>query len=158
MTEARFNRIEDEMEAVKTLLFSAASYAESANRGLDQLTVRIDGLAEKTDNVTDAQRQTQTQIDQLTEGVNRVSSRVDEFVFHAQRLFTQQATRLEQTEWQTERLEALEAIMRRLDRNYEAQQAQLQEFQAQMQEFQRTTNAALERIDRILDYLLRQLN
>ncbi|WP_256366802.1 hypothetical protein [Anabaena sp. UHCC 0204] len=39
--------------------------------------------------------------------------------------------------------------MLKLDRNYEEQKLQFQEFQL-------TTNAALERIDRVLDYLLRQ--
>jgi len=39
--------------------------------------------------------------------------------------------------------------MLKLDRNYEEQKSQFQEFKL-------TTGAALERIDRILDYLLRQ--
>lgn len=35
-------------------------------------------------------------------------------------------------------------------------QQSLRQSEAQFQEFQRTTNAAIERIDRILDYLLKQ--
>ncbi|TAF18688.1 MAG: hypothetical protein EAZ76_04580 [Nostocales cyanobacterium] len=42
-----------------------------------------------------------------------------------------------------------EALMLKMDRNYEAQQSQLQEFQRQTQEFQRQNH-------RVLDYLLRQ--
>ncbi|BAZ78947.1 hypothetical protein PN497_08145 [Sphaerospermopsis kisseleviana CS-549] len=110
--------------------------------------------------LTVKQERTQTQLDQL-------SSRVDEFVFHAQRLFNKMGEDVEITKARTDRLEAL---MLKMDRNYEAQQSQLQEFQRQTQEFQRqtqefqrqtqefqrTTGAALERIDRVLDYLLRQ--
>ena len=93
----------------------------------------------KVDSLAESQAQTQTQLDQL-------SSRVSEFVFHVQRLLTQQGERLIPLEGQAERLEA---VVRLLNRNYEAQQSQLQEFQ-------QTTNAALERIDRVLDYLLRE--
>jgi chromosome segregation ATPase len=159
--DQRLDRIEDEFETVKQLLASAARYAESANEGLDRLTerqdrtqVQLDQLGSKVDRLTTAQSQTQNQLDQLTSKVDELTvaqaqsqSRLDEFVFQAQRLFTQNAERLIRLEGQTERLEAL---VQRLDRNYSAQQSQLQEFQ-------QTTGAALERIDRVLDYLLRQL-
>jgi chromosome segregation ATPase len=159
-TEQRLNRIEDEFETVKQLLASAALHAQSATEGLDrltekqdrtqtqldQLTVTVEGISQKIDSLNSAQTHTQAQLDQLTEKVNQVSSRVDEFVFQVQRLFTQQADRLIRLEGQTERLEALFQL---LNRNYEGQQSQLQEFQ-------RTTGAALERIDRVLDYLLKQ--
>lgn len=146
MTSGRLDKIEDELETAKRLLMSAASYAESANEGLDRLTIRVDRIAEKVDGLTvkvdeltAAQTRTQVQLNQLSE-------KVDEFVFQAQRLFTQSAERLIRVEGQAERLEA---IVQLLNRNHTAQQSQLQEFQ-------RTTNAALERIDRVLDYLLRQ--
>jgi uncharacterized phage infection (PIP) family protein YhgE len=146
MTDQRLDTIEDELETVKRLLISAASYAESANQGLEQLTERqnrtqtqLDRLTVTVEELTTAQAQTQTQLSQL-------SNRVSEFVFQAQRLFTQSAERLIRLEGQTERLEAL---FQRLDRNHSAQQSQLQEFQ-------QTTTAALDRIDRVLDYLLSQ--
>ena len=145
MATQRLDRVEDELAAVRQLLASAASYAESANRGLNQLAIKVDDL-------TAAQTRTQHQLAQLTEKVDRVSGRVDEFVFQAQRLFTQQAERLNRTEGQADRLEA---VVQLLTRNYEAQQTQLQEFQRSTLEFQRTTNAVLERIDRVLGYLLR---
>jgi len=63
-----------------------------------------------------------------------------------QRLFNKAGGEIEETKARTERLEA---IMLKLDRNYEEQKSQFQEYQL-------TTNAALERIDRVLDYLLRQ--
>ncbi|WP_413171628.1 6-aminohexanoate hydrolase [Anabaena azotica] len=131
-TEQRLDRVESEFATIRQLLTSAATYAESANR-------RIDDLGAKQD-------RTQTQLDQLGVKVDQLSNRVDEFVFHTQRLFNKAGSETEETKARTERLEAL---MLKLDRNYEEQKSQFQEFQ-------RSTNAALERIDRVLDYLLRQ--
>ncbi|WP_242055361.1 hypothetical protein [Nostoc flagelliforme] len=51
---------------------------------------------------------------------------MDEFVFHTQRIFNQQATVLERADGRSERLKA---IMQRLDRSYEEQKSQFQEFQ-----------------------------
>ncbi|MEH1906872.1 hypothetical protein [Nostoc sp.] len=108
MTNAqRLDHVEDELETVKRLLVSTASYAESANRRLDELTIKQD--------------RTQSQLDQLGVRVDQLSERLNEFVNQTQRLFNQQAT-----------------VLERLEEN------------------QRSNNAALERIDRILDYLLRQ--
>ncbi|WP_298916860.1 hypothetical protein [uncultured Nostoc sp.] len=43
MTNAqRLDYVEDELETVKRLLVSTASYAESANRRLDELTIKQD--------------------------------------------------------------------------------------------------------------------
>lgn len=152
-TEQRLNRLEDEFETVKELLMSAARYAESANEGLDRLTERQDRTQAQLDQLSVAQENTQGKLDQLSE-------RVDSFVFSAQRLFNQQAERLIQLEGQAERLEA---VVQMLARNYQAHQSQLQELQRSTQEFQRASleqqrsnSAALERIDRILDYLLRK--
>lgn len=133
MTNAqRLDHVEDELETVKQLLLSAASYAESANRGLAELTLKQD--------------RTQSQLDQIGEKVDQLSEKVDSFVTHTQRLFTRAGSEVEETKARTERLEAL---MLKLDRNFDEQKSQFQEFQL-------TTGAALERIDRILDYLLTQ--
>lgn len=116
-------------------------------------------IEDRLTQLEDAQRRTQSQINQLVEvqlqtqvsigqmsnRVGQLSSRVDEFVFQSQRLFGQQATRLINVEGQTERFEA---VIRKLDRNYEEQKASLNEYR-------KTTNATLERIDRILDYLVK---
>ncbi|MDY6898410.1 MAG: hypothetical protein SWZ49_10075 [Cyanobacteriota bacterium] len=116
-------------------------------------------IEDRLTQLEDAQRRTQSQINQLVEvqlqtqvsigqmsnRVGQLSSRVDEFVFQSQRLFGQQATRLINVEGQTERFEA---VIRKLDRNYEEQKANLNEYR-------KTTNATLERIDRILDYLVK---
>ncbi|OYE00358.1 6-aminohexanoate hydrolase [Nostoc sp. 'Peltigera membranacea cyanobiont' 232] len=128
----RLDHVEDELETVKQLLVSTARYAESANRRLDELTLKQD--------------RTQSQLDQIGGKVDQLSDKVDSFVTHTQRLFTRAGSEVEETKARTERLEAL---MLKLDRNFEEQKSQFQEFQI-------TTGAALERIDRILDYLLRQ--
>ena len=95
--------------------------------------------------LVEVQLQTQVSINQMSNRVGQLSSRVDEFVFQSQRLFGQQATRLISVEGQTERLEA---IAKKLDRDYEQQKASLNEYRI-------TTDATLERIDRILDYLVK---
>lgn len=159
-TEQRLNNVEDDLESVKKLLASAARYAESANQKLDRLSDRVDSLTTaqnrtqaqldqlgfRVDQLVASQAQTQTQLDQLTQKVDQLAERVDSFVYHAQRLFTALGERLVPVEGQTERFEP---VIRMLARNYEAQQSQLQEFQI-------TTRASLERIDRILDYLLKR--
>lgn len=144
--EQKVDQLDRDLAAVRQLLLSAATYAESANRGinrvgekLDQAVSRQDATDAKLDRIADAQLQSQIHLNQLNQ-------RVDQFVDSAQRLFTQIGTKLENVEGQAERLEAL---VRRLDRNYESQRAQFQEFQL-------TTSATLERMDRVLDYLLRQ--
>lgn len=139
MTDQRLDTIEDELETVKRLLVSAASYAESANQGLERLTERQDKTQAQLDRLS-------SKVDDLTTIQSQTSSRLDEFIFQVQRLLTQNAERLIRVEGQADRLEAL---LIRLDRNYEAQQSQSREFQ-------RTTQAALERIDRVVDYLMRQ--
>ena len=159
-TEQRLDRVETEFATIRQLLISAATYAESANRRIDELgakqdrtQIMLDELGAKQDRsqimldeLGAKQDRTQTQLDQLGMRVDQLSSRVDEFIFHTQRLFNKAGGEIEETKARTERLEA---IMLKLDRNYEEQKSQFQEYQL-------TTNAALERIDRVLDYLLRQ--
>ncbi|RCJ37847.1 hypothetical protein A6770_40055 [Nostoc minutum NIES-26] len=159
-TEQRLDRVEDDLVVVRQLLASAATYAESANRGLEQAVRRQEATDAQIAQLLEAQKATDTKLDRLTERIDelttyqnrtqtqleQLSSRMNEFIFHTQRIFNQQATVLERADGRAERLEA---IVQRLDRSHEQQKSQFQEFQ-------RTTGAALERIDRVLDYLLRQ--
>ena len=145
-TEQRLDRVETEFATIRQLLISAATYAESANRRIDELGTKQDRTQIMLDELGAKQDRTQTQLDQLGMRIDQLSSRVDEFIFHTQRLFNKAGGEIEETKARTERLEA---IMLKLDRNYEEQKSQFQEYQL-------TTNAALERIDRVLDYLLRQ--
>lgn len=195
-TEQRLQRLEDEFEVVKDLLVSTARYAESANRGLDQVVGAIERLTEsqaasqtalderfrqvsetqiasqaaldaqlgqlgrsqaeterQLGRISEAQAATERQIERLSEAqaateaqVERTNQRLDEFIFQVQRLLSRDAERPDIVEG---RIERLEAISQRLDRNYEAQQSQFQEFQI-------TTRASQERQERVLDYLLRR--
>jgi len=138
-TEQRLDRVEDDLGVVKQLLTSAATYAESANRRLDELTIKQDRTQSQID-------QLGARVDQIGGKVDQLSGKVDSFVTHTQRLFTKAGGEVEETKARTERLEAL---ILKLDRNFEEQRSEFQEFK-------RTTGAALQRIDRILDYLLRQ--
>ncbi|MEH2244643.1 6-aminohexanoate hydrolase [Nostoc sp.] len=135
----RLDHVEDELETVKRLLVSTASYAESANRRLDELTIKQDRTQSHLD-------QLGGRVDQVGGKVDQLSDKIDSFITHTQRLFTKAGSEIEETKARTERLEAL---MLKLDRNFESQKSQFQEFQL-------STGAALERIDRVLDYLLRQ--
>ncbi|MEH1938010.1 MAG: 6-aminohexanoate hydrolase [Nostoc sp.] len=147
MTNAqRLDHVEDELETVKQLLVSTASYAESTSRRLDELTIKQDRTQFHLDELTIKQDRTQSHLDQTGVKVDQLSDKVDSFITHTQRLFTKTGSEIEETKARTERLEAL---MLKLDRNFEEQKSQFQEFQL-------TTGAALERIDRVLDYLLRQ--
>ena len=105
---------------------------------MTQTDERLNRVETQLSQLAEAQIQTQTSIKQM-------SNRVDEFVFQSQRLLSQQAGRLINVEGQTERLEA---IAKKLDRDYEVQKASLNEYRI-------TTDATLERIDRILDYLVK---
>ncbi len=102
---------------------------------------RLDRIEQNIASLVEAQRETQVQIDQM-------SSRLDQFIYHTQRLFTQAGTQITQTEARVDRLETLAL---RLDRNY-------REMQSQQQEFRITTNAALEQIGSVMNYLLRNTN
>jgi len=107
---------------------------------------RINRVEAQLSQLAEAQLQTQVSINQMSNRVSQFSSRVDEFIFQSQRLLSQHAGRLNTVESQTERLEA---IARKLDRDYSEQKASLAEYRV-------TTNATLERIDRILDYLVKR--
>lgn len=119
-------------------------------------------------------------IDGIDNRLDRLTERVDSFVYFAQRLLNQFGDRLQASEFQTERIERLENVVQSLARTQQQfqqnqerlqenqlqlqeSQQQLQESQQQMQqnyqqlqENQRSTTAAIERMDRILDYLVRQ--
>ncbi len=127
---------EEELETVRQLLISAASYAESSHERLDRLTEKMDRYAEE-------RQQRDREID---ERLDRLDTRVSEVIFHAERLIGNWSRYSQQNNHRIERLEQILA-------NQERMMARQQE---EYQEFRRTTTAALERIDRILDYLMRR--
>jgi chromosome segregation ATPase len=100
-----------------------------------------------------SQAETERHIERLFEAqaateaqLERTDQRLNGFIFQVQRLLSRDVERLDNVEG---RIEHLEAIAQRLDRNYEAQQTQFQEFQL-------TTRASQERQERLLEYLLRR--
>lgn len=140
--EQRLEIVESDLELVKQLLTSAASYGESAQRRLDTL-----------------------------------GQRVDEFVFQAQRQLTAQAEKTERLEGAFERLEAIAAhLTRKQDTQDQTlqtltqiavdQATLLQRQDEQLAELRRIGSnheadlaelrAAVERLDRLMDYLLRR--
>lgn len=103
----------DEFEEVKSLLGSAARYAESANRGLDRLELaqqrsqlQLDQLGGKIGQLTIAQDRTQQQLDQVTEAQRKTDQQLDQLT-EAQRKTEQQLDQLTEAQRKTEqRLES----------------------------------------------------
>jgi chromosome segregation ATPase len=114
------------------------SQAET-ERQLGQISETQAATEKQAERLFEAQAATEAQLERTTQ-------RLDEFIFQVQRLLSKDAEHLDIVEG---RIERLEAIAQRLDRNYEAQQAQFQEFQI-------TTRASQERQERVLEYLLRR--
>jgi predicted nucleic acid-binding Zn-ribbon protein len=90
-----------------------------------------------------------SRLDQLGDEIDLVRT-VQEGVRRETRSNSQALARLERT------VTNLADIARLHQQALRQSERQFQEFQRNNQEFQRTTNAALERIDRILDYLIKQ--
>ncbi|MFN6565017.1 MAG: hypothetical protein RMY28_035190 [Nostoc sp. ChiSLP01] len=109
-------------------------------------TQRLDNVEDELETVKQLLVSTANYSESANRKVDQLCDKLDAFITHTQRLFTKTGSEIEETKARTERLEAL---MLKLDRNYEEQKSQFYEFQS-------TTVAALERIDRVLDYLMRQ--
>ena len=104
-------------------------------QSLEDITLRLDDVDSKLDQLGDEIDLVRT----IQEGVRRET-----------RSNSQALARLERT------VTSLADIARLHQQSLRQSERQFQEFQRNNIEFQRTTNAALERIDRILDYLLKQ--
>ncbi|MGM3305121.1 hypothetical protein ACSQ6I_03900 [Anabaena sp. WFMT] len=102
---------------------------------LEDITVRLDDIDQRLDQLGDEIDLVRT----IQEGVRRET-----------RSNSQALARLERT------VTNLADIARLHQQALRQSERQFQEFQRHNQESQRTTNAALERIDRVLDYLFRQ--
>ncbi len=128
--------------------FRQISEAQAASRAaLDERFRQVSETQTASQAALDAQLGQLGRSQAATEAqIERTDQRLDEFIFQVQRLLSRDAERLDIVEG---RIERLEAIAQRLDRNYEAQQVQFQEFQI-------TTRASQERQERLLEYLLRR--
>jgi chromosome segregation ATPase len=134
MTIERLDKIEDDLEALTTIVGATARHAESAQ-----------------------------------EGFSRLNDRIDEYIYQSQRIIGGHEERIISAQGSAERLEAVFAMqqrqMERLEQNQNAMQQNqglLQQLvvtqQAQlnrMDETQRSTNAALEHLESILNQLLK---
>ncbi|MGB3692642.1 MAG: hypothetical protein WA999_07955 [Spirulinaceae cyanobacterium] len=136
----RLDQVEDDLETVKLLLTSTARIVEGNNQYPNSSTDRIDRNAQQID------RNSQ-QIDNLIASQQTSQERLDSFIFHSQRLISNTAERVGYIEGNTE---ILQEFSQNLTRNYETQRQEFQDWKI-------TVNTSVERIDRILDYLIRSL-
>ncbi|PSB24170.1 hypothetical protein [Stenomitos frigidus] len=119
------NIARDEFETVKELLGSAARYAESAYRGLDRLEMmqqrsqlQIDQLTVKMDQLADAEKRTDQRLEsfilesqELTKAQNRTDQRLESFIFESQRLIAKHSESIEPLKGMTERLDGVLAYL-----------------------------------------------
>ena len=132
----RLDKVENELETVKQLLTSTAQIVDRNAQQIDNLTERIDRNAQ--------------QIDILTANQGVSQERLNELIAHSQT----EAARVDRIDTATEALQQASLRMAQLMERYgQALEIQMRDFQ----ELKRTTNATLERMDRILDYLIRSL-
>lgn len=158
-TTQRLETVENELEIVKRLLTSSAQnindltdridrnaqQIESNNGQIDNLTKRIDRNAEQIEHNNRQIQSNAEQVNELAVSQKASQERLDSFIFHSERIENKEVGRLERIEAATE---VLQGLCQNLARNFEAQRQEFREWKI-------TVNASLERIDRILDYLMR---
>lgn len=91
-----------------------------------------------------------THAEAANQNFNRLSGKVDEFIFQASRLFSQQGEILSRVD---ARQESLTGIIQKLDRGFEAQQHQFGQFQGIMREMNQQIAQNQQSIQSILEYL-----
>ncbi|MEH2388207.1 MAG: hypothetical protein V7K14_21030 [Nostoc sp.] len=116
----RLDNVENELETVKQLLVSTASYAESSNSRLDRLVERQD--------------LTQRQLDGLALSVQSMGEKIDRFVDKTDDFIDKTDDFIETTK---------------------ARNAVLDGIILELRDNQVSTNAAVERLERILEQLLK---
>ncbi len=127
MTIERLDKIEDDLEALTTIVGTTARYAESAQ-----------------------------------ESFSRLNDRIDEYIYQSQRIIGGHEERIISAQGSAERLEAVFAMQQRQMERLEQNQGLLQQLvvtqQSQlnrMDDTQRSTNAALEHLESILNQILK---
>jgi hypothetical protein len=150
MTTDRIATVETELELVKELLVTTARHAERAHDDNDTLRMEL----------RESSRRTEAVIEKLSQDMNATHQRMDSFIDGIQRLVTQQQERVNQHDARIERLEDIAQSVLNVQVQT-ARRIELLEQQIELQrqandEHRRTTDAALERIDRVLDYLMRR--
>ncbi len=129
MTNAqRLDNVENELETVKQLLVSTARYAESANSRLDRLVERQDLSQRQLDGLA-------VTVQSMSEKVENLSTKIDNFV----------DTTTDFIETTKARNSVLDGVVLRLEEN-----------QARLEASQASTNAAVDRLERILEQLIKR--
>ncbi|MBD2255601.1 hypothetical protein [Nostoc parmelioides] len=129
MTDAqRLDHVEDELETVKQLLVSTARYAESSDRKIDRLAERQDLTQRQLDSLA-------VTVQTMSEKVDSLTTKIDNFV----------ETTTDFVETTKARNAVLDGVVLRLD-----------ESQARLEASHASTNAAVDRLERILEQLIRR--
>lgn len=127
--QQRLESLEDEMETVKDLLMTAARMSERNSEAITRLTTR--------------QESSQFTLERLTERVGNLTNRVDELAAAQQR-----------TENSLDRLANLVVS---LTESAAADRSAAVQDREESRQFRASVGAAIDRLDRVLDYLVREL-
>ncbi|MEH2317416.1 hypothetical protein [Nostoc sp.] len=117
----RLDNVENNLETVKQLLVSTASYAESADKRIDRLVERQDLTQRQLDGLAVTVQVMGEKIDRVVEKIDRFVEKTDDFIDTTK-----------------------------------ARNAVLDGVILELREGQMSTNAAVERFDRILEQLLKR--
>ena len=131
-----------------------------------QLTQRMDGLTVTVERVTQRVDQLTLTLEPTIQQQAQTAVRLDH-IEHTQRLLGQYTEQTQQHAGRLDRLDGVAAMLIRLQDRQQIQlenqqtqitnqQTQIEEMRREFGEHRRTTNAALERIDRLLDYLIQR--
>jgi hypothetical protein len=123
--------------------FNSAIQGISMTTDLDQRVTKLEADMEATQAILRQLAESQVRTEQT---VNRLSERVDSFVFEAQRVLGNQGDRLSRIE---AAVETLAATAQRHDRNAEADRAESRAFRVEMQ-------SMTSRLDALVHYLMNQ--
>lgn len=134
--QQRLESLEDEMETVKDLLMTAARMSERNTEAITRLTTR--------------QESSQFTLERLTERVDNLTSRVDELAAAQQELTAAQ----QRTENSLDRLANLVVS---LTESAAADRSAAAQDREESRQFRASVGAAIDRIDRVLDYVVREL-
>ncbi|MBC6430332.1 hypothetical protein FM036_05595 [Nostoc sp. HG1] len=131
----RLDNVENDLETVKQLLVSTASYAESADKRIDRLVERQDSSQKQLDGLAVTVQVMGEKIDRVVEKIDRFVEKTDRFVEKIDRFVEKTDDFIDTTK---------------------ARNAVLDGVILELRENQMSTNAAVERLDRILEQLLKR--
>lgn len=130
--DSHLQQLDDEFETVKQLLISAASYAESANNRIDRLSERQDITQRQLDGLS-------VTVQVMGEKVQVMGEKVDNFIVKVDEQFDRLSHKIDDFVDTTK-----------------ARNAVVNNVVLELRDSQQSTNAAIERLERILEQLLRQ--